>query len=147
MSSSAPLRLTVDATFRGCDTRIISPQHANRFFSLFCALSPHAVRRRCCRSADIKVLGGTISSGRAAGILRRSLMNGIRGAAVQSGGGDAGPAKASTFAPPRLQPWLISSFVHQLEGCNNVTPASIVGLQRSSASPHNHQLGSTAGNE
>lgn len=91
--------------------------------------------------------GGTISSGHAAGILRRSLMSGIRGAAVQSGGGDAGPAKASTtFALPRLQPGLIFSLVHQLKSCNNVTPAPIVALRTTSASPHNHQLNSIAVN-
>lgn len=85
------------------------------------------------------MLGGTISSGHAAGILRRSLMSGISGAAVQSGGGDAGPAKASTtFALPRLQPGLVFWLVHQLKSCNNVTPASVVALRRTSASPHNH---------
>lgn len=61
---------------------------------------------------------------------------------VQSGGGDAGPAKAiTTFALPRLQPWLFSLpflFVLHLKCCKNVKPFSIVELQTSSDSLHNH---------
>ena len=110
MSSLAPLRLTVEAAFWGYNTRIYSQQYPNPCFSpRSAAFSP----RTLCGGDAAEVCGH--QGARRNNKLRTRAWHITQifnewhcTGSVQRGGGDAGPAKAiTTFALPRLRPWLL----------------------------------------